>query len=1003
MATNGNVDENKLNEDKVINNNDSKDIQLILSKFELFKNLTTEELTLINNQAKILKYEIGQTLSTNTFIASNVLLILEGESRLIGNNDGNDFTIIKLGPGSIIGLGSILCGSGNENVLASTKIKALSIPDELIVEFYKKNTPFKKYCEKNLLPSEIASATQLLINKSPRVDINFRQAFSTVAKFAQIKSLNKKDELIIKQDEYIMILSNNIKEKKIGDNISQSQIIDWSYDFKPRIISIPIQLKEEFDKITQRSNTKKIVKTNDYSQGIVEEVAPEIPHKSSLNYGSRYKKEQTIQRAKGEPNETIACLSMLCKELEIPFRKDTVEKIIRDELKKQGSISEQVIGGIAGLLGLNASAASLPSELGTRIPTPAIVKWKESYALLQQSNSNELVLLSPREGLITVKAEDFETEFSENIKVILVQKSSITPNKKFNLEWFIPALKKYRGSLILVLIASFIVQLFGLANPLLIQVIIDKVISQRSLDTLQILGIALVFVTILGGILGGLRTFLFAETTNRIDTRLGAEVIDHLLRLPLRYFDKRPVGELGSRISELEKIRDFLTGQALTTILDAMFSVIYIVVMVLYSLTLTIVALGVVPIQILLTLLGSPLLRRQIREIAKQNAKTQSHLVEVLTGVQTVKAQNVEIVSRWKWQDLYSGYISRTFEKTITTTALSQVSTVLQQLSQLLVLWIGASLVLQGKMSLGQLIAFRIISGYVTQPLLRLSSIWQSIQELKVSFERLADIIDTQEESSEADKANIPLPEIDGEVKFDNITFRFPNATQDVLKNINITIPKGKFVGIAGQSGSGKSTLMKLLPRLYEINNGKILIDNYDIQKIELYSLRKQIGIVPQEPLLFSGSVSENIAITNPNSSSNEIVEAAKAANAHDFIMELPEGYSTNVGERGAGLSGGQKQRIAIARTILNKPKLLIMDEATSALDYNSERKVCENLRKSCKNKTVFFITHRLTTIKNADIIIMMDQGNIHEIGSHEDLMNNKGMYYALYRQQESA
>ncbi len=1003
MESNGNVDQNKLNDEKKSNNNYLQEIQSILNQHELFKNLTIEEIKLINNQAKILKYEIGQTLSTKDYIASNILLILEGESRLLGNNEGDKFTILKLGPGSIIGLGSILSGNGNESVIASTKIKALSIPDELIVEFYKKNNAFKTYCEKTFLPSEIASATQLLINKSPRVDINFRKAFSTVAKFAQLKYLKKQSKLIIKEDEYVFILSKNVQDKKIGDPIVQSQIIDWLDDFTPRIITIPIQLKEEFYKVPQNNNNNKVVKTDDYSQGIIEEVAPEIPHKSSLNYGSRYQKEQTIQRAKGEPNETIACLSMLCKELEIPFRKDTVEKIIRDELKKQGSISEQVIGGITSLLGLNASAASLPSELGTRIPTPAIVKWKKSYALLQQSNANELVLISPREGLITIKSEDFKTVFPEDIKVILVEKSSITPNKKFNLEWFIPSLKKYRGSLILVLIASFIVQLFGLANPLLIQVIIDKVISQRSLDTLQILGIALVVVTILGGILGGLRTFLFAETTNRIDTRLGAEVIDHLLRLPLGYFDKRPVGELGSRIAELEKIRDFLTGQALTTILDAIFSVIYIVVMVLYSLTLTIVALGVVPIQILLTLLGSPLLRRQIREIAKQNAKTQSHLVEVLTGVQTVKAQNVEIVSRWKWQDLYSGYISRTFEKTITTTALSQVSNVLQQLSQLLVLWIGASLVLKGQMSLGQLIAFRIISGYVTQPLLRLSSIWQSIQELKVSFERLADIIDTREESSEADKANIPLPEIDGEVKFENITFRFPNTSQDVLKNINITIPKGKFVGIAGQSGSGKSTLMKLLPRLYEINNGKILIDNYNIQKIELYSLRKQIGIVPQEPLLFSGSVSENIAITNPNSSSNEIVEAAKAANAHDFIMELPEGYSTNVGERGAGLSGGQKQRIAIARTILNKPKLLIMDEATSALDYNSERKVCNNLKEACKNKTVFFITHRLSTIKNADIIIMMDQGKIHEVGSHEELIDRKGMYYALYRQQESS
>jgi len=310
---------------------------------------------------------------------------------------------------------------------------------------------------------------------------------------------------------------------------------------------------------------------------------------------------------------------------------------------------------------------------------------------------------------------------------------------------------------------------------------------------------------------------------------------------------------------------------------------------------------------------------------------------------------------------------------------------------------------LQGKLTLGQLIAFRIISGYVTQPLLRLSSIWQSIQELKVSFERLADIIDTPEESSDADKANIPLPEIKGNVIFDNVSFQFNKHTPEVLKNINLTIPKGTFIGIAGQSGSGKSTLMKLLPRLYSIDKGKgrILIDDYDASKVELYSLRRQIGIVPQEPLLFAGTVSENIAITDPGVNSNEIVKAAKIADAHDFIMDLPDGYSTNVGERGAGLSGGQKQRIAIARTLMNNPKLLIMDEATSALDYETEKNVCENLRLTSKNITVFFITHRLSTIKNADQIIMMHNGTISEVGTHSELLDLKGRYFALFRQQE--
>ena len=515
------------------------------------------------------------------------------------------------------------------------------------------------------------------------------------------------------------------------------------------------------------------------------------------------------------------------------------------------------------------------------------------------------------------------------------------------------------------------------------------------------MGIALILVTLLEGILGSLKTFLFTDTTNRIDQKLGSEVIDHLLRLPLNYFDKRPVGELSSRISELEKIRNFLTGQAMSTILDALFSIIYIVVMFFYSAILTMVALAVIPIQIAITFIGAPLFRRQYRRTAEENAKTQSHLVEILSGVQTVKAQNAEVVSRWKWQDLYSNYISRTFEQTITGTVLIQLSQVLQKVSQLLVLWVGAKLVLDGYLSLGQLIAFRIISGYVTQPVLRLSTIWQNIQELKISFERLADVLETPQESNDVDKDKIPLPEVQGNVRFENVSFSFRKTGPRILDNLDLKVEKGQFVGIVGQSGSGKSTLMKLLPRLYAPDEGKIFIDDIDIDKVELYSLRSQIGVVPQEPLLFSGTINHNISLTQPEATSEEIINAAKIADAHDFIMKLPDGYSSQIGERATTLSGGQRQRIAIARTILGNPRILIMDEATSALDYKTEKAVCDNLANSLSDKTLFFITHRLSTVRYADLIILMDNGRISEMGKHDDLMNKKGEYFELFCQQQ--
>ncbi len=972
-----------------------------ISEIIKIKGLSDNSLKLIDSEAKLVKFRIGQPIIEN-IISKHVILLLDGEARLLATENNKQITIAKLSKGSFIGMGSLLSANPCETVTASTEITAVIIPSEIIINLYSTEPEFKFFCQSTFFPGEILRLTEHLIRNSPRTDIFLIDAFNMMYKNAKIDICKNDQKLLIDNSYYNYIGSSNFEKIEINSVIESSKIFKVRPPLEGRILQIPSNIIDQFNTNIEILNSSiETTKYKELDQKLIKDDFSML--KNSTNVGQYQPEQRTkIIRGSGEIRVTVASLQMLSEELKLPFRKDSVEKIVRDEIRKGKKPSLDLCAGLMSMLGVYSSKAKISSKYITRLPTPSLIRWKDGFAVVQETNGEQLKIASPEEGFITIQEKELSKVFSESIEVLFVERSNLSPTKKFNIQWFIPSLKKYKNVLIQVLFASFIVQLFGLANPLLIQVIIDKVISQRSLDTLQVLGIALVGVTILGGIISSLRTYLFTETTNRIDTRLGSEVIDHLLRLPLNYFDKRPVGELGSRVAELEKIREFLTGQALTTILDAAFSVIYILVMVIYSWLLTLIALGVLPIQIGLTLLGSPLLRRQIRETAKTNANTQSHLVEVLTGVQTVKAQNVESVSRWKWQELYGKYISRTFEKTITITALQQTSQVLQQLSQLMVLWIGASLVLKGELTLGQLIAFRIISGYVTQPLLRLSSIWQSIQELRVSFERLADIIDTPEESNEADKANIPIPKIKGEIVFKDVQFRFNKNSPKILNNINLKIDQGKFVGIAGQSGSGKSTLMKLVPRLYSLDSGKILIDNFDISKVELYSLRKQIGIVPQDPLLFAGTVSENISLTDPNISSDEIIQAAKIADAHDFIMNLPSGYSSKIGERGAGLSGGQRQRIAIARTLLSKPNLIIMDEATSALDYETEKRVCENLKNESKGITVFFITHRLSTIKNADIIVMMHEGNICELGSHEELLENKSRYYALFRQQEA-
>ncbi len=966
-------------------------------------------------QGKVQRYELGQPLCETQFIPGQVLLIDSGIARLLGEQDGRLSTMTRLKAGDFVGVASLLRGAPCEEVRAASDLVAYSLSDDQLLGLVRNDRSIANACRNHLWEAELAALLQSRLERTPKQSRPLSSLLNELLAIARMLDASNTSVIktVLGEGQRLFLASQPVATDTVslGDELNDSEKIHNLaadiHGLPARLIAVPsvaMQLlePEETPELMEPDQAGSTEKNNSGLTRIDIPQAPLRPPVSRFNQNSDENRDFFIA-GEGVLEETLACFQMLTKLMNLPFRRDAIERVLRDQLRRGQTPSLRLCGQIAAGLGLHVSGAKVAARMGVRLQTPTLVPWGKAFALAVRSDQRGLLLASPSQGYVELGAEELESSFPEGIDLLLVDRTSTTPEQKFGPGWFGPALKRYRGVLIQVLLASFVVQLFTLANPLLIQVIIDKVINQRSLDTLQVLGIALVAVTLLEGVLGSLKTYLFSETTNRIDQRLGAEVIDHLLRLPLGYFDRRPVGELGSRISELEKIRNFLTGQALTTVLDAAFSVIYIVVMLIYSWILTLIALAVLPIQVGLTLLGAPLFRRQYRKSAEANASTQSHLVEVLTGIQTVKSQNVEMISRWTWQERYGQYINRSFEKTITGTALSQTSQVLQKISQLLVLWVGASLVLSGELTLGQLIAFRIISGYVTQPLLRLSSIWQTIQELRVSFERLADVIDTPQESDDQDKAKVPLPPIKGEVHFDNLSFAFSPGTAPVLSDVCLQVKPGTFVGIVGQSGSGKSTLMKLLPRLYDPNQGRILIDGYDIDKVELYSLRRQIGIVPQDPLLFSGSVSDNIALTQPDASSEEIVLAAKVACAHDFIMELPSGYSTPVGERGASLSGGQRQRIAIARTLLANPKLLVMDEATSALDYETERKVCDNLIQSLHDCTVFFITHRLSTVRRADVIVVMHQGAVVEEGSHAELMDKRGRYYALYRQQEAS
>ncbi|NJR16922.1 MAG: type I secretion system permease/ATPase [Calothrix sp. CSU_2_0] len=971
-----------------------------------FNCLSQDVLIKLAKNTEFLRYRIGQVILTREVMPQHISIVYEGQARLLGYDPRNDkaVTLKLLTMGEVFGWVSNLRDVPCETVIASTEVVCLNIDRKYFLNLIEQNSVFFDALNNYAALIEVYDLLGEELSRQADGETDLGQLTKSIIKNNAVQIQAGQQFSVQQLDiEYLWLVSSSSQaEFPIGSR--------WEcMDGKSKIVTrgylrlLGVDRDAIINSISTFSVSRVQLPPVDLGDNLANiPYAPELDtsevQKQLSTRNEKNQKNYPYIRGRGREDGALACFQMLSQYFNIPFRRDMLRRIIA---KQTGNLSLQFCGAIAELMGLTTQMVKVPATALGKLQPPVMIAYQESFAIVYKSNANELVLAVPEMGVVRRKVRDFIETWGSDGDVLLLQPTKNTPQSRFSLRWFVPALRRYRKVLIEVLIASMVVQIFGLVNPLATQVIIDKVIVGNSPDSLEVFGIFLLVVAVVEAVLTAIRTQLFVDTTNRIDLSLGAEVINHLLRLPLSYFERRPVGELATRVNELENIRSFLTGTALTVVMDAVFSIIYILVMLIYSPVLTGVALATIPLFALLNLMVSPIIRRQLQDKAERNSETHSYLVEIMGGMQTIKAQNLEMRSRWKWQDKYARYISAGFQTISTQTTASSISSFLNKFSNLLVLWVGAFLVLNQQLTLGQLIAFRILGGYVTSPLLRLVQLWQNFQETALSLQRLSDILDTPQET-ESDAQNILMPAIIGNVHYDNLSFSFKQGGSLQLCNINLDIPSGSFVGIVGQSGSGKSTLLKLLPRLYEPQAGKISIDGYDISKVELYSLRRQIGVVLQDTLLFEGTIRDNIALAYPDASDDEIIAAAKVAFAHDFIMNLPNGYNTQVGERGSSLSGGQKQRVAIARTVLQNPQILILDEATSALDYNAESQVCRNLAEAFRGKTVFFITHRLTTIRNADMILMMDAGAIVEQGTHDDLMSRQGYYYCLYKQQDS-
>ncbi|MCX5805959.1 MAG: type I secretion system permease/ATPase [Proteobacteria bacterium] len=696
----------------------------------------------------------------------------------------------------------------------------------------------------------------------------------------------------------------------------------------------------------------------------------------------------------------LICLELIARinQISVDLRTITREYGITDK-----ELTKEQLLLIAKNLGFRARIKRMPvDELLQKYPSPAMVILKDNtFGVLLKANaeSNKTLVFLPEE----MAAKPFGPEDLQSIssgEYIVFKHKMISSQAAFGFRWFYNEILHYKNVIGEVLTGSFVIQLFGLVTPLFTQVILDKVIVHRSMTTLDVLAVAFIAVTIFEFLLNASRNYIFIHTANKIDAKLGAKLFKHLFSLPFVYFESRKVGNIVARMRELDNIREFITNKSVSVIVDLCFSLVFVAVMFLYSVKLTLIFSAFIILTAMLYLTVTPELRRRLEYKFQMAAQSNSYLVESITGIQTVKSLALEGSMQRKWEENLGKYVHSSFKLSNMGNIAGAVSGTFQRIMTITVLYLGVKLVIDNRLTIGQLIAFQMFAGQFTGPFLRLVNLWNEFQQALLSVDRIGDILNNAVEVTSG--KDITLPRLNGAVRFENVCFRYVPDSPYVLDKISFDIKPGMSVGIVGRSGSGKSTIAKLIERLYLISEGAVYIDDIDIKHLNPVWLRYNTGVVLQDDYLFSGTIRENISISRPDAPMEQIIEAAVIAGAHQFIAKLPQGYDTIVGERGSTLSGGQKQRIAIARALITNPRILIFDEATSSLDYESEKIIQQNIAKIKAGRTMFMVAHRLSTVKDCDIIIALDNGKIVEIDNHDKLMAKNGYYRHLYMQQDS-
>jgi ATP-binding cassette subfamily B protein len=1011
---------------------DFPEIKELLKGSTAFSIFTDEELKQFTDRFDLRHYTLGQTICRAGDVADAFYIVYSGRARVVAQTDGAEETTVgTLTRGNTFGEQGLMTDSRRHfTVRAASDLALLRLDKEDFERLLRDRPELHDYFTKYISEISIRNFLKLCTVFSTLAPQEIRDLLGTM----KIQNFDARSHIIREGapgDAFYILRSGSaevVKESAAGKILNRLKAGDAFGELalltgQPRAASIITTEPSTVFRLEKNDFDRVIVAAPDFKDALVSKISgysvaalrdsteappqettaelPLAPPPAEEIYNPRRARRYPALLQLSEMDCGAASLAMIVR----AYGKHVSINRLRDmaNVSREGATLHS-IAEAGETLGFHTRGLRAAYDHLLKVKLPAIAHWEGyHYIVLYEARPDRVVVADPAIGLRRLSREEFEKGWSGYLllfeptpKLEEVEESKTTYGR------FLPLLKPYRKLLFEIFVASLLLQLFGLATPIFTQVIVDKVLVQQSLSMLNVMLVGMLLVAFFLTATTALRFYLLVHTARRLDMQMVVNFYKHVMSLPLRYFEERKVGDIMKRFGENARIRDFLTGRALGVVLDTMMIFVYLALMFYYNAKLTLVALLFIPGYIALTAIFTPIFKRQFREAFEQSARAESQMVECVTGIGTVKATAAERRIRWKLEGLIVKSLNVQFRSALSGMWVVSAANLLQTLNVVILFWYGARLVIGGELTVGQLVAFNVLVVNVTRPILNLVDLWREFQEIHIAFERLNDVFDAKpEEDASAQMALTRLPRVRGHIRFENVTFRYPTRPdRNALQNINLEILPGQTVALVGRSGSGKSTFANMLLRLHHPNEGRIFVDGYDLRQVSISSLRSQVGVVPQDVFLFAGTIRENIAFGDPDAPLEQVVGAAMLAGAHEFISELPLGYEAVIGERGQSLSGGQKQRIAIARALFRQPRILIFDEATSALDTESERAIQQNLDEILKDRTTFIVAHRLSTVRNADLIVVMDRGAILEMGTHYSLMEQRGLYYYLNSQQ---